>query len=51
MGNSPVLLSVFIPLFIYFWITGFKKMAVASDASTFREANNNETGTHIDLKL
>ena len=35
MGNSPVLLS-FIPLFICFWINGFKKMTVLSDASVFK---------------
>jgi len=38
MGNSPALLSAFIPLFIYFWISGFKKMSVLSDASAFRNA-------------
>lgn len=37
MGNSPALLSAFIPVFIYFWISGFKKMSVLSDASTFRD--------------
>ena len=36
MSNSPVLLTVFIPVFIYFWITGFKKMSLLSDASGFR---------------
>jgi len=36
MGNSPALLMVFIPLFIYFWISGFKKMSLLSDASAFR---------------
>lgn len=51
MGNSPLLLSIFIPLFIYFWITGFKKMSVASDASSFRDENINGTGYHTDLKL
>jgi len=51
MGNSPALLSLFIPLFIYFWITGFKKMSVASDASSFRDENINEAGAHTDLKL
>jgi protease PrsW len=37
MGNSPALLTVFIPLFIYFWISGFKKMSLLSDASAFRD--------------
>ena len=36
MSNSPVFITIFIPLFIYFWITGFKKMSIASDASAFR---------------
>jgi RsiW-degrading membrane proteinase PrsW (M82 family) len=36
MGNSPLLLTAFIPLFIYFWISGFKKLSKASDASIFR---------------
>lgn len=37
MGNSTFLLAVFIPLFIYFWIGGFRKMSRASDASVFRD--------------
>ena len=37
MGNSPVLLSAFIPLFIYFWMSGFRKMSVLSDASAFKD--------------
>jgi len=51
MSNSPALLILFIPLFIYFLITGFKKMSLASDASFFRDESDNETGAHIDLKL
>jgi RsiW-degrading membrane proteinase PrsW (M82 family) len=42
MGNSPVLITIFIPVFIYFWITGFKKMSIASDASSFRESSDDE---------
>lgn len=45
MSNSPVLLIIFIPVFIYFWVTGFKKMSVLSDASAFRGVNNNQNGT------
>jgi RsiW-degrading membrane proteinase PrsW (M82 family) len=41
MGNSPVLLILFIPIFIYFWIIGFKKMSLASDASSFRNSSDN----------
>lgn len=36
MANSPVFLSIFIPLFIYFWFMGFRKISIASDASVFR---------------
>ncbi len=36
MANSPVFLSIFIPLFIYFWIIGFRKISIASNASVFR---------------
>jgi len=42
MGNSPVLITIFIPVFIYFWITGFKKMSIASDASSFRGFSDDE---------
>ena len=48
MGNSPVLLTIFIPFFIYFWITGFKKMSIASDASSFRRSSDDDIlpGSH-----
>ncbi|MBK7480956.1 MAG: PrsW family intramembrane metalloprotease [Bacteroidales bacterium] len=39
MANSPFFLSIFIPLFIYFWIIGFRKISIASDASVFRKNN------------
>jgi hypothetical protein len=42
MGNSPVLITMFIPVFIYFWITGFKKMSLASDASSFRNSSDDK---------
>lgn len=51
MSNSPILLILFIPIFVYFWIGGFKKMSIASNASSFRAESNDETGAHIDLKL
>ena len=38
MGNSPVLLTLFVPVLVYFWISGFKKMSVLSDASVFKKA-------------
>ncbi len=36
MSNSQMLLTVFIPLFAYFWVMGFRKMSRLSDASVFR---------------
>jgi RsiW-degrading membrane proteinase PrsW (M82 family) len=42
MSNSPVFITIFIPLFIYFWITGLKKMSIASDASAFRGLPDDE---------
>ncbi len=39
MGNSPLLLTAFVPVFIYFWIIGFRKMNQLSDASIFRTMN------------
>jgi protease PrsW len=51
MSNSLILLTLFVPIFIYFWIVGFKKMTIASDASSFRNEPDDETGAHIDLKL
>jgi RsiW-degrading membrane proteinase PrsW (M82 family) len=48
MGNSPVLLTAFIPLFILYWIIGFRRMSKLSDASVFKtdrfdDQNNSET--------
>jgi RsiW-degrading membrane proteinase PrsW (M82 family) len=42
MGNSTFLLTVFIPVFIYFWISGFKKMSLLSDASSFRKKSDDQ---------
>ncbi|MCX6334246.1 MAG: PrsW family glutamic-type intramembrane protease [Bacteroidia bacterium] len=36
MGNSPVLLTAFIPLFILYWIIGFRRMKKLSDDSAFK---------------
>jgi len=41
MGNSPLLLIAFIPMLIYFWISGFKKLAKASNDSSFRITHDN----------
>lgn len=35
-GNTQFLLTIFIPVFIYFWINGFQKISKLSDASVFR---------------
>jgi len=37
MSNTPFLLIVFVPVFIYFWISGFRKMSKLSDLSVFRK--------------
>jgi protease PrsW len=37
LGNSQFLLIVFIPVFLLYWITGFRKMRKLSDASPFRD--------------
>lgn len=42
MSNNQILLTAFIPLFIYFWISGFRKMAVLSDASAFKEVEEKQ---------
>lgn len=36
MGNTPALLIAFIPLFILYWIVGFRKMKKLSDDSEFK---------------
>ncbi len=37
MANSPALLTLFVPVFIYFWYTGFRKMAKLSGDSIRNE--------------
>ena len=37
MSQSPLFLTLFIPLFIYFLLSGFRKMEKLSDASRFRD--------------
>jgi len=36
LANVQLLLTAFIPVFIYFWINGFKKISKLSDASVFK---------------
>ncbi len=43
MSNSQLLLTVFIPLFAYFWVMGFRKMSRLSDASIFRNNSGRRT--------
>ncbi len=48
MGNSQFLMAVFIPVFIFYWITGFRKIKKLSVDSTFRNItpdDHNFTGT------
>ncbi len=40
MSQSPLMLVIFVPLFIYFWVSGFRKMAITSDESSFRYSDN-----------
>jgi protease PrsW len=45
MANSPALLTIFIPAFVYFLISGFKKMSLLSDASAFRDISEDQADT------
>jgi RsiW-degrading membrane proteinase PrsW (M82 family) len=48
MGNSQFLMAVFIPVFIFYWITGFRKMKKLSEDSAFRNITHDDqnfTGT------
>ncbi|NTV84728.1 MAG: PrsW family intramembrane metalloprotease, partial [Bacteroidales bacterium] len=42
MGNSQFLMLVFIPVYIFYWITGFRKMKKLSDDSAFRGISDND---------
>jgi len=50
MSNSPVLLTIFIPAFVYFWASGFRKMSVLSDASSFRNIRRDQPGSDNGIK-
>jgi RsiW-degrading membrane proteinase PrsW (M82 family) len=39
MSNSKILLALYIPVFFYFGVSGFKKMEKLSDASVFRKTD------------
>jgi protease PrsW len=39
MSNSKILLTLFIPVFFYFGVSGFKKIERLSDASVFKNAD------------
>ncbi len=47
MSNSPLLMISFIPLFIYFWITGLRKMTKLSDASEFKNIPDDQDNEGI----
>jgi protease PrsW len=36
MGNIPVMLTAFVPVLVFYWISGFRRMTKLSDASVFR---------------
>jgi RsiW-degrading membrane proteinase PrsW (M82 family) len=42
LGNNQVLLLVFIPLFILYWITGFRKISKLSEASAFKSVRSDD---------
>jgi RsiW-degrading membrane proteinase PrsW (M82 family) len=42
MGKTVFLLTAFIPVFIYFWVSGFRKMTKLSEASSFRSLHDKE---------
>jgi len=42
MGNSQFLMLVFIPVFIFYWISGFRKMKKLSEDSAFRNITSDE---------
>lgn len=42
MGNIQILLTGFIPVFIYFWISGFNKISKLSNASVFKPEGKGE---------
>lgn len=45
LANSKIFLTIFIPVFIYYWITGFRKISRLSDASVFRNELEDQTDT------
>lgn len=42
MSNNQLLMLVFIPVFVFYWITGFRKMKRLSDDSEFRNTLNTD---------
>ncbi len=42
LGNSQLLMLVFVPVFVFYWITGFRKMKKLSNDSVFRNTLNND---------
>lgn len=42
LSNSQLLMLVFIPVFVFYWITGFRKMKKLSDDSAFRNTLNKD---------
>jgi len=44
MGNSQFLMIVFIPILIFFWISGFRKLSKLSDSSIFKPEIKDDQG-------
>ena len=51
MGNSPVMLTAFVPLIILYWITGFRRMKKLSADSAFQNnlPDDQEPNGKVDL--
>lgn len=42
MSGLPILLALFIPFLVYLYVSGFRKMKITSDASIFRDIEQNK---------
>lgn len=51
MSNNQLMMVVFIPVFIFYWITGFRKMKKLSDDSAFRETAETDHNTDVKSRL
>jgi RsiW-degrading membrane proteinase PrsW (M82 family) len=42
MGNTKFLLTIFVPVFIYFWISGFQKVSKLSNDSDLNTGSSGD---------